>query len=65
MTNGEKNMFKVQLMETFKGVGSNYLDSFPTLISISIKLLLFKHFFLFEVGLTIFATSLKLLSELL
>ena len=52
-------------MEKFKGVGSNYLDSFPTLISISIKFLLFKHFFLFEVGLTIFATSLKLLSELL
>lgn len=65
MTNGEKNISKEQLMEKFKGVGSNYLDSFPTLISISIKFLLFKHFFLLEVGLTIFATSFKLFSELL
>ena len=45
MTNGEKNMAKVQLIEKFKGVGSNYLDSFPTLISISVRFLLFKHFF--------------------
>lgn len=65
MTNGEKNMAKVQLIEKFKGVGSNYLDSFPTLISMSVKFLLFEHFFLFEDGLTIFATSLKLFSKLL